>query len=247
MAGKPKIKPQRYVLGDLHGAYKALEQVLRKSNFNDEIDSLYFLGDISDGYPEAPEAIERFLKIQNFFPVIGNHDLFLKEFSEGIINPRWADIGGCQTIIDFKGFDTSLLKKYFQKANYYYVVDETILCHGGFNHNKTITSQKKLNFCINRKLFELSQVYEKQKLRIKIKYDDHDTLKIKNVIIGHTPTKSKQPEKHSNVLNIDSGCGSTGRLTLMNFDNFKFVQSDLSSKLYKLKITTSDWVNAPSV
>lgn len=38
-----------YVLGDIHGAFKALEQVLARSPFEPLEDRLIFLGDVADG------------------------------------------------------------------------------------------------------------------------------------------------------------------------------------------------------
>jgi serine/threonine protein phosphatase 1 len=45
-----------FVIGDLHGAYKALEQCLDRSGFDYENDVLIQLGDIADGYPEVYEC-----------------------------------------------------------------------------------------------------------------------------------------------------------------------------------------------
>ncbi len=54
-----------FVLGDPHGALKAIKQVLKKSKFDYEEDKLICLGDIADGFSETPEALEELLKIKN--------------------------------------------------------------------------------------------------------------------------------------------------------------------------------------
>jgi len=40
---------KRYVIGDIHGAYKALIQVLNKVGFDYDNDELIGLGDVCDG------------------------------------------------------------------------------------------------------------------------------------------------------------------------------------------------------
>ena len=47
------------VLGDIHGAAKALTQVLERSNFDPTGDRIIFLGDVADGWSETPAAIDR--------------------------------------------------------------------------------------------------------------------------------------------------------------------------------------------
>ena len=49
------------VIGDIHGALKALKQCLKKSAYNDREDKLIFLGDYVDGWPESAELIEYLL------------------------------------------------------------------------------------------------------------------------------------------------------------------------------------------
>jgi len=46
-----------FVIGDIHGAYKALIQCLKRSKFDYDRDRLICLGDVVDGYPETKECI----------------------------------------------------------------------------------------------------------------------------------------------------------------------------------------------
>ena len=59
-----------YVLGDVHGAYKALLQVLMKSNFDYENDTLISLGDICDGWSEVVECFEELFMRRSMFPLL---------------------------------------------------------------------------------------------------------------------------------------------------------------------------------
>jgi len=42
------------VIGDIHGAYKALVQCLERSGFDKEKDTLITIGDVCDGWHETP-------------------------------------------------------------------------------------------------------------------------------------------------------------------------------------------------
>ncbi len=42
-----------FVIGDIHGAYRALRQCLERSTFDFEKDRLICLGDVCDGWPET--------------------------------------------------------------------------------------------------------------------------------------------------------------------------------------------------
>jgi serine/threonine protein phosphatase 1 len=52
-----------FVIGDIHGNYRALLQCLERSGFNKEIDTLIQLGDVADGWSETAECVEELLRI----------------------------------------------------------------------------------------------------------------------------------------------------------------------------------------
>lgn len=220
-----KRKPRVYALGDIHGNYNALIDVLKKSNFNYENDTLYFLGDLADGHPYPSECLHELMKIKNFYPIMGNHDLFLKEWIyDKKVNNRWLKLGAYETIKFFED-DEDLLKQYFEKTQYYVIYNDNFLCHGGFNHKRLITKQKKINFCINRTLYQTSFSYEKIGIKFKPIYDENNSQKIKYIVIGHSPTKNYLPCFNSNLINIDTDAGNRGKLTLLDLDNHSFYQS----------------------
>jgi serine/threonine protein phosphatase 1 len=52
-----------FVLGDVHGAYRALVQVFERSGFNRRKDRLICLGDVADRNPEVAECFTELLKL----------------------------------------------------------------------------------------------------------------------------------------------------------------------------------------
>ena len=85
--------------GDLHGAKKALDQVLERANFDPSSDRIIFLGDFSDGWPEVPECFEFILSLDNYGYVVGNHDAWLNSYLKFGSTPHiWLSQGGQATL-----------------------------------------------------------------------------------------------------------------------------------------------------
>lgn len=230
------LKQRNFILGDLHANYKGLIQVLKKSSFNYEIDHLYFIGDLFDSYAnENYKCVNELLKIKNLFPCFGNHDLWVKYWLEkGKINKTWAQNYAYSTIEDLCTHKDhrEKISSYFDKCKYWYTYKNLFICHAGFDNRKSVVNQKEIVFTLNRSLLQKAIVADSTKNKIKFIFKN-STLNFDTVIVGHTPTISKKPEFISNLINIDTGSGNGGRLTLMNLDTFEYHQSDFTKKLYK--------------
>lgn len=226
------------MIGDLHGAYKALQDLMLRVNFDYEKDKLIFLGDLADGWGEFDKCLKIFSKVENFIPIIGNHDLYLLDFlRKGTPKDEWINRGGDVTlkVIEKNPEAINSLDRYFSKSKYYHIEDGKIFCHGGFNHNRTIKGQKKMKFAINRKLYRTSIKYDKQNLKFDVKYDYDDSLPINEIFIGHSTTKNFRPDFRANLINLDTGAGSVGHLTIMDVNKKSYIQSRKIEKIYKRK------------
>ena len=60
-----------FVIGDIHGACRALRQCLERSSFDYTNDILISLGDVADGWPETKDAIDELLKVKNLVYLLG--------------------------------------------------------------------------------------------------------------------------------------------------------------------------------
>ena len=95
---------RRLVIGDIHGAWKALNQCLERSNFNRDSDQLICLGDVTDGWPETKECIEFLINIPNLIFIKGNHDALTIDWAKsGIPHLGWQRQGGYATIESYEG------------------------------------------------------------------------------------------------------------------------------------------------
>lgn len=143
------MQPKRkLVIGDVHGAYKALVQVLKRSNYNPQEDQLIFLGDYCDGWSETFQVIEYLIKLEEeakFKPIFikGNHDDWTAEFViYARVSRDWMFNGGETTFDSYGkqiegGMTDDELKKhqsFFQNLIPYYIDEENRgFVHGGFS------------------------------------------------------------------------------------------------------------------
>lgn len=65
-----------FVVGDIHGMFTSLEELLEKISFNPKKDRLFCVGDMIDRGPESNRVIE-FLDKPWFASVMGNHESML--------------------------------------------------------------------------------------------------------------------------------------------------------------------------
>jgi bis(5'-nucleosyl)-tetraphosphatase (symmetrical) len=67
-----------YVVGDVQGCFKELEALLKKVNFNKEIDQLIFAGDLINRGQDSHKVLEFCIKNKKSVSgVLGNHDFYL--------------------------------------------------------------------------------------------------------------------------------------------------------------------------
>jgi serine/threonine protein phosphatase 1 len=159
----------------------------------------------------------------------------MKYVRTGRVSANWLKFGGGTTLYDVKENSNILAKLdiYFKKAKYYHLEGSKFFCHGGFNPKRPINKQKNINFAINRQMYNTAMRYDKQQLKFDVKYSPSSTTIIREIYVGHSTTKTLKPSFLSNLINVDTGAGSNGVLTLMNVKSKEYVQSPLVSKLYK--------------
>ena len=89
----PQLKTQNskfktnktWVIGDIHGCYRQLQQLLTKINFNSKTDTLISVGDLVNRGAQSLEVINFCMSLgDNFQGVLGNHDLSLLAMLRGI-------------------------------------------------------------------------------------------------------------------------------------------------------------------
>lgn len=221
---------KRFVIGDIHGAHKALVQCLERAKVDLEKDLVISLGDICDGWPEVNKVIEELLAIKNLKVIRGNHDAWALEWiQEGREEEVWTEQGGEATMAAY-GNDPSKVpaphRKLLESAKFFIELDHKLFVHGGLNPNANISKQDPESFLWDREL--LHQAIQKNDPAHRFgPWDD--------LFVGHTPTlnyKSFVPLHSCNVWALDTGAGWSGKLTIMDIDSHEYWQSDFVPELY---------------
>lgn len=241
-----------YVMGDIHGAHKALKQCLERSNFDNDTDTLIQLGDVADGWSEVYECVDELLKIKNLISIRGNHDEWFNTWikygqhptswlqgGEGTLKSYCDNLDKEYCIIDH-GFMTNMILEdlpiehieFFRKQNNYYKDDDNnLFVHGGFNRHFSLRDQYDDSiFYWDRDLWLQALSTRGTDVKLKIKEP------LNEIFIGHTTTKTWKTDKPmhaSNIWNLDTGCGfGDGKLTIMDVETKEYWQSDPANSLY---------------
>ncbi len=230
------------VIGDIHGAYLALEEVFQKAQVTEQ-DTLIFLGDYVDGWSQSYEVIEKLIQLNETNTCVfikGNHDAWLEEWlKSNTSNPTWLFHGGESTVTSYSNRSEEKKKQHLELFNrmidYYVDAKNNLFIHAGYSsmhgpEKETYTS----NYRWDRTLWEMALTMDKRIQKHSKLYPKR--LKLYNEIyIGHTPTTNydvEEPMNAVNVWNIDTGAAFTGRISIMDINTKQFWQSEVVQKLY---------------
>lgn len=225
-----------FVIGDIHGNYRAFTQCIERSGFDKNKDRLISIGDIVDRYPESARCVEYCRNLENFVWVEGNHDNFYKRWLKSDFEwqePVWILQGGDTTIESYyneeKGeYDEDLLEKHREFINkivpYYIDEKNNLFVHGGIDWEHPVDNQPDPDIYYWDRDTYMYWAKNHEKNGTEFPY--------KNVFIGHTPTDKLTPVRRANLWNLDQGAGHSGCLTIMDVDTFEYWQSDTFSEGY---------------
>ncbi|MEO6733338.1 MAG: metallophosphoesterase [Ferruginibacter sp.] len=233
---------RKLVIGDIHGALKALEQIIEKAAVK-ESDQLIFLGDFVDGWSQSYEVIQYLIELEKRIKCVfikGNHDLWCQQWLEKrALNETWLFNGGRATFNSYQHHteaDKLNHLQFFQRMeNYYIDEDNRLFIHAGFSSlHGPYMEHYSSNYSWDRTLWEMALCLDKRIHKDSLLYPKR--LKLFNEIyIGHTPTlqyDSFEPMNAVNVWNMDTGAGFHGRLSILDIHTKQFWQSDVIQNLY---------------
>ena len=215
-----------FVIGDIHGAHKALRQCLERSKFDYKNDHLISLGDVCDGWPETRGCIDELMKVENLTYVFGNHDLWTLEWMQtGNIDEIWLRQGGEATMKSYSSEIPISHVQFLDDAVPYYLEDNKLFIHAGFDPKIPLEVQGLDIFLWDRELARLAlDFYQKNKTTKLTSFDE--------VYVGHTVVPNSRPVSSCGVWLMDTGAGWTGPLTIMDIDSKEIIQSDSVPALY---------------
>ncbi|HSM61904.1 MAG TPA: metallophosphoesterase [Longimicrobiales bacterium] len=238
------------VLGDVHGAARALEQVFERSRFDPAGDRLISLGDIADGWPDVDRCFDLLLDVPRLTLILGNHDEWAAAWMRGRPLMGWAEQGGDATVEAYArraGLRPPLTPRQarrvaksvpashgrlLQEAAPYAVEGtegggERLFTHAGWNPGRPAAEQTDYDLRLGRDLWIQARAL------VAAQGEDRDAItRFDEVYLGHTPTEWRRPRPVLELWNLDQGAGWDGVLTLMDVETKEYWQSDPVPELY---------------
>ena len=216
-----------FVMGDIHGAYNALRQCLKRANFDYSTDHLICLGDVCDGWPDTKLCIDELLKIRNLTYIIGNHDIWtLNWMKTKFADDLWTTQGGAATMRSYGEGVPFPHIEFLELARPYVVLDNKLFVHAGIDLNRPLEQQGIDTFSWDRSLIQKAWVFFRNGIK------DVKLTQFDEVYIGHTPIPFDRPMQSCEVWMMDTGAGWAGVLSMMNIESKEVFTSDKVPALY---------------
>lgn len=230
------------VIGDIHGGYKALEQVMERAAVTIS-DKLIFLGDYVDGWSQSCEMIGYLMSLENVQDCVfirGNHDTWCEDWLRTAhAHEVWLHHGGKHTIASYGDFEedkwAAHLKFFLNMKDYYVDEQNNLFIHAGYSSMHGPAKEVYAsNYSWDRTLWEMAVTMDKSIPEDSVIYPQRLRL-FREIYIGHTPTTNygqSEPMHCANVWNVDTGAGFSGKLSILDTETKQFWQSDIVKTLY---------------
>lgn len=209
-----------YVIGDIHGCYRALEELLGKISPDPNADTLVFLGDYIDRGPDSKQVVQKVIELMTesqgrVIPLMGNHEQMFLASLAGEKREFFLKMGGDATLASY-GIPPPYTGKiahripvehihFFNELILFWEDKEYIYVHAGLEPGVHLSQQSPRWCCWARDQF------------LKSDYDFG-----KKVIFGHTPFE--EPHIGKNKIGLDTGAVYGGELTCLVLPDFEFVR-----------------------
>lgn len=231
-----------FVVGDMHGAFKALQQLMERINVQAS-DRFIFLGDYVDGWSQSSEIIQwaiAFGEQQECIFLKGNHDEDCRHWLQtGAVSQSWLAHGGGATIDSYAavpGNEKEQHLHFFETLRYYYVDDHNrLFIHAGFSNRRGPQHERYPdNVTWDRSLLETALALDKSMAKTSPFYPKR-LLLFNEIYIGHTPTTgygTNLPLQAANLWNMDTGAAFAGKLSAIEINSKQIYQSDTVMNFY---------------
>lgn len=218
--------PRTFVIGDIHGASRALRQCLQQAGFDMEGDHLICLGDVCDGWPDTKQCIDDLLSIKKVTYILGNHDHWtLQWMQSGFVDNGWIKQGGQATIKSYHGPVPPEHVQFLKQAQPYFLMHNKLFVHAGIDPKRPLEQQGPDIFLWDRSLARIALDLYLKKINGRLTHFDE-------VYIGHTPIPFTKPIQSCEVWMMDTGAGWSGVLSMMDIDTKEVYTSDPVPSLY---------------
>ena len=195
-----------FAIGDIHGCYDQLLDLLGRIPIDWSRDRLVFMGDYIDRGPKSFEVVDHLVGLQARHPGIvflkGNHEQMLDDYLSGKDRMTYLYNGGRQTLDSYLKHAKPNAQypippahlRFFESLALYYETESYIFVHAGIRQD-----------------IALDQQDPEDMLWIREKFINTKHAFGKRVVFGHTPLQ--EPLVEHNKIGIDTGAVYGNKLT----------------------------------
>lgn len=203
------MEPRTIVVGDIHGCYDELIDLLDELHFG-ESDRIVSVGDLITKGPKDREVLELFITDSRFEAVIGNHDLALRRFWSG----EEIDLKSSQKETHRKlKEDKDRFLPYLNSLPFMIDLGKHLVVHAGLRPDVELHSQTTEDLTQIRTLGEDRESKDGTPW-----YEVYDGEKV--VLFGHWP--APEPRRGKMAIGLDTGCVYGHELTAYTIETGKF-------------------------
>jgi serine/threonine protein phosphatase 1 len=224
-----KKSKETFVIGDVHGCYHTLLNLLKKLPKKSK---LIFVGDLCDKGRYSKDVIE-FVLQNGHICIKGNHEHLVQTYLKkavlkGDMSSKWASRkgwGGKETIENYRG-DLESMKRHLdwiKSLPLYYEVENFFITHG-FG----LPYYERKHQC-SSKLF-VNRIDDSTYMK---DWEDFRDYKVIN-IFGHC--NFKEVLRGKNYICIDTGCCYGNKLTALNLKTLEIVEEKTDRKDISFKL-----------
>lgn len=197
------------VIGDIHGCYDELVQLLEKVSLAGD-DRVVAVGDLTVKGPKNRPVLDLFSSDSRFSSVIGNHDLALVQHWQG----KAASLKPSQERA-FNELDTpdNRYLRYLSSLPFLIDLDSHLVVHAGLRPGVSLVNQSAED------LTELRTLGDDRTSREGTPwYEVYEGPRI--ALFGHWP--APEPRKANHAIGLDTGCVYGYRLTAYSIETGEF-------------------------
>jgi len=198
------------VIGDIHGCYDELLEVLQRVGFAPE-DRVIAVGDLTVKGPKSREVLELFIQDSRFSSVIGNHDLALVRYWKG----ETQKLKPSQELAFDELVDNQHLLEFLATLPAYLELESHVVVHAGIRPGVPLNRQSLAD------LVELRTLGPDRTSREGTPwYDLYNDKKV--ALFGHWPSSS--PRIGRQAIGLDTGCVYGYQLTAYVLEDDQFTE-----------------------
>ena len=204
-----------FAIGDIHGSFDKLQDLMQKIPIDFTHDTLVFIGDYIDRGPSSVEVVDYLLDLKKRVPGIvflkGNHEDMLEKYLDGTDRFTYLLNGGQKTLDSYLSKNErsdsfpipSDHMEFYRSLRLYYETEAYLFVHAGLRPRVPLSSQETDDLLWIRDKF----IYSKYNFG-------------KPVVFGHTPLE--KPLVESNKIGIDTGAVYGNALTCVQLPELEF-------------------------